>query len=74
MTRSNFVFALHRASERVVASVGALALTALMLMSVNTQASSPTTSPNGYKPSVTILVPTVTIEVVDEAPSQPSVR
>jgi len=74
MTRSNFVFVLHRASERVVASVGALALTTLMLMSVNTQAAAPTTSPNGLKPGVTNLVPTVTIEVVDEAPSQPGVR
>ena len=70
MTRSNFVFVLRRASERVVASVGALALTAVMLMSVNTQAA----SPNGLKPSVTILVPTVTIELVDEAASQPSVH
>jgi len=70
MTRSNFDFVLRRASERVVASVGALALTTLMLMSVNTQAA----SPHGLKPSVTILVPTVTIEPVDEAPSQTGVR
>jgi len=70
MTRSNFDFVLRRASERVVASVGALALTTLMLMSVNTQAA----SPRGLKPSVTILVPTVTIEPVDEAPSQTGVR
>jgi hypothetical protein len=70
MTRSNYVFVLRRASQRVVASVGALALTTLMLMSVNTQAA----SPHGLKPSDTLLVPTVTIEPVDEAPSQTSVR
>ena len=70
MTRSNYGFVLRRASERVVASLGALALTALMLVSVNAHAS----APRALKPSVTILVPTVTIEAVDEDSTQPSVR
>ena len=38
MTRSNSVFMLRRAYERVVASLGALTVTALMLFSVNAQA------------------------------------
>ena len=38
MTRSNSVYMLRRAYERVVASLGALAVTALMLFSVNAQA------------------------------------
>jgi hypothetical protein len=70
MTRSNYGFVLRRASERVVASLGALALTTLMLVSVNAHAA----APRALKPSVTILVPTVTIEAVDEDPTQPSVR
>ncbi len=38
MTRSNSFYMLRRAYERVVASLGALTVTALMLFSVNAQA------------------------------------
>ena len=62
MTRSNSPFFLRRAYERVVSSIGALTVTTLMLVGVNAQAATPKVSP-----SVTILVPTVTIEVIDEA-------
>ncbi len=41
MTRSNSVYMLRRAYERVVASLGALTVTALMLFSVNAQAAAP---------------------------------
>ena len=67
MTRSNSAFLLQRAYERVVASLGAIALTTLMLASVNAQAATPRfESPASVTPSVTILVPTVTIEPVLE--------
>ena len=62
MTRSNSAFLLRRAYEHVVASIGALAVTALMVASVNAQAANPD---QAVTPSVTILVPTVTIETVD---------
>ena len=40
-----------------------------MLFSVNAQAAAPrSVTPGSVTPSVTILVPTVTIEVVDETP------
>ena len=69
MTRQNSVYMLRRAYERVVASLGALTVTALMLFSVNAQAAAPNADAySSVTPSVTILVPTVTIEVVDEAP------
>ena len=61
MTRSNSVFMLRRAYQHVVAGVGALMLTALMLFSVETHAAQART----LTPSVTILVPTVTIEAVE---------
>ena len=61
MTRSNSVFMLRRAYEHLVAGVGALALTALVLVSVETHAA-PVRS---VTPSVSILVPTVTIEAVE---------
>jgi len=61
MTRSNSVHMLRRAYQHLVAGVGALALTALMLVSVTTHAA----TPRGLTPSVTILVPTVTIEAVE---------
>ena len=61
MTRSNSVYMLRRAYQHLIAGVGALALTALMLVSVETHAA----TPQGLTPSVTILVPTVTIEAVD---------
>ncbi len=41
MTRSNSAFMLRRAYERVVASLGALTVTALMLFSVDAQAAAP---------------------------------
>ena len=70
MTRSNSVFMLRRAYERVVASLGALTVTALMLFSVNAQAAPLSSAADSVTPSVTILVPTVTIEVVDEGTGQ----
>ncbi len=61
MTRSNSVFMLRRAYQHLVAGVGALMLTALMLVSVESHAA----QARNLTPSVTILVPTVTIEAVD---------
>jgi len=55
-------FMLRRAYECLVSSLGAIALTALLLVSVDARAAT-----NTLKPSVTILVPTVTIEAVDPA-------
>ncbi len=66
MTRSKTVYMLRRAYEHLVAGVGALAVTTLVLVSVETHAA-PTRS---ITPSVSILVPTVTIEAVDDATSQ----
>jgi len=51
---------LRRVYQHVVAGAGALVLTSLVLFSVETHAA---TKVN--KPSVTILVPTVTIEAVE---------
>ena len=66
MTRSNSVFLLRRAYEHLVASIGALAVTALMVASVNAQAANPDQIvTSSVTPSVTILVPSVTIEPVD---------
>ena len=62
MTRSNSVFMLRRAYEHFVAGVGAIALTALVLVSVETHAA----TQRLVTPSVSILVPTVTIEPVDD--------
>ncbi|HEU4591352.1 MAG TPA: hypothetical protein VFS13_10610 [Steroidobacteraceae bacterium] len=56
MTR-NISFLLRRAYERLVASVAALAVTGLMLVSVNAHAAT------ALKPSVSILVPTVEVLV-----------
>jgi hypothetical protein len=53
---------LRRAYQHLVSGVGAMALTALVLFSVETQAATPRTD---LTPSVTILVPTVTIEIVE---------
>lgn len=61
MFRPKSVSLLRRAHEHLIASVAAIAVTAVMLMSVNTHAATRTV----LKPSVTILVPTVTIEMVD---------
>jgi len=66
MTRSNSVFLLRRAYEHLVASIGALAVTALMVAGVNAQAANPDQiATSSVTPSVTILVPSVTIEPVD---------
>ena len=62
MTRSNIDFMLRRAYEHLVASVAAVAVTALLLISINAHASTAAS----LKPSVSILVPTVTIEVMPE--------
>ena len=60
MTRTSFSFLLRRAYEQFTASAAAVAITALLFVSVNAEAASFGLA----KPSVTILVPTVTIEVV----------
>ena len=60
MTRTSFSFLLRRAYEHFTASAAAVAITALLFVSVNAEAASFAAA----KPSVTILVPTVTIEVV----------
>jgi len=66
MTRTNSVFMLRRAYEHVVSSLGALAVTALMVASVNAQAANPRVeTASTVTPTVTILVPTVTIEPVE---------
>jgi hypothetical protein len=62
MTRSNINFMLRRAYEHIVATVGAIAVTAVLLISINAHAA----THGSLKPSVTILVPTVTIEVLPE--------
>ena len=69
MTRSNSSeFMLRRAYERFVSSLGAIAVTSLLLAGVNAQATANSaTTYSTLKPSVTILVPTVTIEAVDPA-------
>jgi hypothetical protein len=59
MTR-NSESPLRRVYEQITSSAGALAVTALFLFSVNAAAA----SHGAAKPSVEILVPTVTIEVV----------
>jgi hypothetical protein len=61
MTRLNFDFMLRRAYEHFVASAGAIAVTVLLLMSVDARAE----THRSLTPSVTILVPTVAIEVLD---------
>ena len=63
MTRSNISFLLRRAHEHFIASLGAVAVTAVMLMSIGAHAATHTTTPS-VTPSVTILVPTVTIELL----------
>ena len=66
MTRSNSAFLLRRAYEHLVASIGALAVTALMVASVDAQAANPDqTVARGVTPSVTILVLSVTIEPLE---------
>jgi hypothetical protein len=53
---------LRRAYEHFVSSLGAVVLTTLLLVSVDSRAAG---MHNTLTPSVTILVPTVTIEAVD---------
>jgi hypothetical protein len=60
MTRSNFASVLRRVHEHLIASVAAIAITTAMLVSVNAHAA----LPSSLTPSVTILVPSVTIEEV----------
>jgi uncharacterized protein (DUF2252 family) len=60
MTRSHFASMLRRAHEHLIASAAAVAITAIMLLSVNTHAAARVS----VTPSVTILVPQVTIELV----------
>jgi hypothetical protein len=66
MTRSNSVYLLRRVYENTVSSLGALAVTTLLVASVNAQAASPSKEAAAtVTPSVTILVPSVTIEPVE---------
>jgi hypothetical protein len=60
MTRTSSDFLLRRAYEHLTASAAAIALTALILMTVNAHAGT-----RSLTPSVTIQVPTVEIEVLD---------
>jgi hypothetical protein len=62
MTRMSSAFLLRRAYEHVTASAAAIAVTVLAVMAVNAHASNGTVTP-----SVTIQVPTVEIEVLDES-------
>ena len=61
MTRPSSAFLLRRAYEHLTASAAAIALTVLFLMTVNAHAGN-----RSLTPSVSILVPTVEIEVIDE--------
>jgi len=61
MTRSNSAFLLRRVYQALVSAAAALAITTLALFSVQTHAA----TPRPVKPTVTILVPTVTIEVLN---------
>lgn len=65
MTRLSSAFLLRRAWEQATASAAALAVTAAFLLTMNAHAGNRTLTP-----SVTMLVPTVEIEVVDDN-SQP---
>ena len=60
MSRTSYSFLLRRVYESVTASAAAIAITVLAFGSVNAEAA----SFGAAKPSVTILIPTVTIEVV----------
>jgi hypothetical protein len=60
MTRLSSAFLLRRAYEHVTASLAAIVLTALAVVTVNAHAGNRTLTP-----SVTIQVPTVEIEVLD---------
>jgi hypothetical protein len=60
MTRPSSAFLLRRAYEHLTASAAAVALTFIMLMTVNAHAGN-----RSVTPSVTIQIPTVEIEVLD---------
>ena len=65
---SHIAFLLRRAYEHFVASVGAIALTALLLVTVDARAAAAhSLKPNVevLVPTVTVLVPSVTIEAVE---------
>lgn len=67
MTR-NISFLMRRAFERLVASVAAISLTAMLLVSVDARAATDrmlTPSVTVLVPTVEVLVPTVTIEALD---------
>jgi hypothetical protein len=67
MTRSSSAFLLQRAYEHATASAGALALTVLMVLTVDARAAGNrvvTHSVSIEVPTVSIEVPTVTIEEI----------
>jgi hypothetical protein len=64
MSRPDYALLLRRAHEHLIASVAAIALTTLMVASVNAHAQMQAQTHSSLTPSVTILVPTVTIEPV----------
>ena len=64
MNRLSSAFLLRRAYEHLTASAAAIALTVLAVMTVNAHAASGNRTLN---PSVTIQVPTVEIEVLDDS-------
>jgi hypothetical protein len=66
MTRTSSAFLLRRAYEHATASLAAIILTTLAVMTVNAHAGS-----RSLTPSVTIQVPTVEIEVLDETTASP---
>ena len=61
MTHFNYASVLRRAHEHLIASAAAIVLTAVLLASVSANATTRTLTP-----SVTILVPTVTIEALSQ--------
>jgi len=61
MTLEISAFLLRRAYEHLTAGAGAVVLTALLLVTLNTAHA----ATRDVTPSVSILVPTVTIEAVD---------
>jgi hypothetical protein len=68
MTRTSSAFLLRRAYEHATASLAAIVLTTLAVLTVNAHASS-----RSLTPSVTIQVPTVEIEVLDDTTTPPAV-
>jgi|SwirhirootsSR3_FD_contig_81_2708750_length_412_multi_2_in_0_out_0_1 hypothetical protein len=63
MNRLSSAFLLRRAYEHLTASAAAIALTVLAVMTVNAHAN----DTRKLTPSVTIQVPTVEIEVLDDS-------